>query len=82
MADRLSTLLPDNLKSRVSRLYVSRREFKNDDGKVVEYERGIVEILIKGDPFEIEFKLDKKDKALLALADVIDKPASSQTPTF
>jgi hypothetical protein len=35
MADRLSTLLPDNLKSRISRVYIAKCSFTDDQGKSV-----------------------------------------------
>lgn len=76
MADRLSTLLPDNLISRLSRVYIAKRSFKNDSGENIDYERLTLEILIKGEPFNIEFKLESKDKAILALA---DKVGSTET---
>ena len=63
--------LPDDLKSRVSRLYIDAREFTDDSGKSVKYDRFVVEVLVKDEPVNIEFKIDKKDKMLLALADQI-----------
>lgn len=68
------TSLPDNLKSRVSRLYIANRQFTGDDGKPVEYKRLVLEVLVKGEPFEIEYKAEKKDLAILALADQVDNP--------
>ena len=64
--------LPDNLKSRVSRFYVADREFTDDAGKTVKYKRLIIEILINGEPMDIELKADKKDLTVLRLADQID----------
>lgn len=76
MSDRIATLLPDNLKSRVSRVYVDSREFNDPEtGKLIKYDRLVIEILVKDEPYDIELKVDKKDKAILALADVVDKPS-------
>lgn len=61
--------LPDNLLNRTSRLYVDNREFTDDSGKLVTYSRGVLEIMVKDEPVNIEFKLDKKDMLLLSLAD-------------
>lgn len=69
--------LPDNLKSRTSRIYVDNREFKDDSGKPVKYDRLVVEVLIKGEPFNIEAKIDKKDKAIFALADNVESSSIS-----
>jgi len=74
MADRLSTLLPDNLKSRISRVYIAKRSFTDDSGKSVEFQRLVIELLIKGEIFDLEHKPEKKDVAMLALAGVVDKP--------
>lgn len=38
------------------------------------YERLVIEVLIKGEIFNLEFKPEKKDKAILMLADVVDNP--------
>jgi hypothetical protein len=64
--------LPDNLKSRISRLHVAKREFKDDSGKTVNYTRLVIEVSVKNEPVEIEFKVDKKDLLLLGLADVLE----------
>ena len=75
MADHISTALPDNLKSRLSRLYVDSREFTDPDtNKLIKYDRLVIEVLIKDEVFNIEFKPEKKDIAILKLADVVDKP--------
>ena len=68
-----SNPLPDNLKSRTSRIYIDNREFKDDSGKQVKYDRLVVEVIVKGEPFNIEAKIDKKDKAILALADNLEQ---------
>lgn len=70
----MTTNLPDNLVSRTSRLSVQTREFNDDNGKSVKYDRLVLEVIVKGEPVEVEFKLDKKDKLILSLADEIDKP--------
>lgn len=59
----------DNLKSRISRMYFDKREFKDENGKTVEYERLVLEVLIKGEIFNLEFKLDRKERAILMLSD-------------
>lgn len=64
--------LPDDLRSRVSRIYIDERSFQNDKGENIDYERLVIEILVKNEPFTLEYKIEKKDKAVLALADVID----------
>ena len=64
--------LPDNLKSRFSRIYVSDRELTNDAGQKVAYKRLVLEVLVKGEKFDIEFKPESKDLAILKLADVVD----------
>lgn len=66
----------DNLKSRISRLYFDERQFKDDSGKVVKYDRLVLELLIKGEVFTIEFKPEKKDKAILMLADDLTQPVT------
>lgn len=68
-----TSTLPDNLKSRISRVYVSDREFTDDNGKVVKFKRLVLSASIKGEDFEIELKADKKDLAILRLADVVDE---------
>lgn len=64
--------LPDNLKARVSRLSIARKSFTDDSGKSVDYNRLVLEFLVKGEPAEVEFKIDKKDIMLLKLADVVE----------
>lgn len=80
MADHINSLLPDNLKSRISRIYVRKNSFTADDGKKVEYERLVLQLLIKGEICDIEIKPEKKDILLLSLADVVDKPDFQQEP--
>lgn len=70
-----STQLPENLKSRLSRVYFAQRTFTDDSGKSVAYERLVLEVLIKDKPFNLEFKVSDKDKAILYLADVVDQLA-------
>ena len=70
-----STQLPENLKSRLSRVYFAQRTFTDDSGKSVAYERLVLEVLIKDKPFNLEFKVSDKDKAILYLADIVDQPA-------
>lgn len=65
--------LPDNLKSRLSRVYIDKRNFSDANGQTVEYSRLVLEVLIKGEPFSIEFKPEKKDLAILTFADIVDK---------
>lgn len=67
------TQSPDNLKSRLSRVYFAQRSFTDDSGKSVAYERLVLEVLIKDKPFNLEFKVSGKDKAILYLADVVDQ---------
>ncbi len=67
-----SMTTPDNFKSRLSRVYFDKRQFTDDTGKSIAYERLVLEVLIKGEIFNIELKPDKKDKAILMLADQID----------
>ena len=67
-----TTALPDNFKSRVSRLYVADREFKDDSGQAVKYRRLVIELMVKGEVFELEYKPEKKDLAILMLADQVD----------
>lgn len=64
--------LPDNLLSKVSRLYIRSSEFKADNGEVVKYDRVVIQVLVKGEVFELEYKPEKKDKAILLLADNLD----------
>lgn len=64
--------LPDNLKSRIARLYVADREFTGDDGKTIKYQRLVLQVSIKGEPLDIEMKADKKDLTLLGFADVLE----------
>lgn len=68
-----TSTLPDNLKSRLSRVYVAKREFTDDSGKRVEYSRLVLEVLVKGEPFEIEYKPEAKDLAIISLADIVDQ---------
>lgn len=64
--------LPDNLKSRLSRVYVAERNFKNDKGENIDFQRLVLEIIVKGEVFNIEYKPEKKDVALLKLADIVE----------
>ena len=64
-----SPSLPDNLINRLSRVYVDKRQFTNEKNETIDFERLVLEIMIKGEPFNIEFKLDRKDKAVLLLSD-------------
>lgn len=68
-----NTNLPDNLKSRLSRVYVADKTFTDDSGKNVNYSRLVLEILVNGTPFEMEYKIDKKDMAILKLADKLEE---------
>lgn len=52
-----TTNLPDNVKSRLSRVYVDNREFHDPDiNQLIKYDRLVLEVLIKGEAFPIEFK--------------------------
>lgn len=65
--------LPDNLLSKLSRVYIKSSKFKAPDtGEIIEYDRLIIEVLVKGEVFELEYKPEKKDKAILLLADHLD----------
>lgn len=64
----------DNYKSRLSRVYVADREFIDDKNNVVKYKRLVLEVLVKGEVFSIEYKTEAKDLAILKLADVVDQP--------
>lgn len=66
--------LPDNLINRIARVHVDEREFKDDTGKSVKYSKLVLEVLVKDEPIELEFKIDRKDKVMLSLADDIDGP--------
>lgn len=73
--------LPENLLPKFSRIYRSKNSFKADDGQVVEYERLVLESLVKGEPITIEVPIKRdgpvtpKDMLLLALADTVDSGA-------
>jgi hypothetical protein len=77
-----STELPDNFKSRLSRVYFAQRSFTDDSGKSIAYERLVLEVLIKDKPFNLEFKVSDKDKAILYLADVVDRPVMIDQPNM
>lgn len=62
----------DNYKSRVARIFVDNREFTDDNGKKITYQRLVLQVLVKGDPFNIEFKPESKDLAILKLADIVE----------
>ena len=66
------TYMPDNLKNRLSRVYFKKSQFTADDGKLVNYERLVLEVLIKGEVFEVSYKPEKNDKAILMLADNVE----------
>jgi hypothetical protein len=68
----MTTPLPDNLISRIARAYVDSRQFTDDSGKTVNYDKFVVEISIKDEPYNLEFKLDRKDKAILSLSDELE----------
>lgn len=73
-----TAILPSNLASKFSRIYVAKNSFKDDSGKTVEYERLHLEYLVKGEPLSIEIKVDKdikKDLKLLQIADDLEKGA-------
>lgn len=76
MQNQPSPIIPDNFKSRVSRLYFKKYDFKDSAGTPITYERLVLEVLIKGEIFNLEFKPSNKDKAILMLADNLDKPMS------
>lgn len=59
----------DNLLNRVSRLYIDDRQFMDESGKNVEYQRLVLQIVVKDKTVNIEAKLDSKDYILLDLAD-------------
>lgn len=70
----ISSAMPDNLKSRISRVHVDSRSFTDQStNREIQYKKLVLDILIKDELFSLEFKLDKKDAVLLALADVVDK---------
>ena len=64
-----TTTLPDNLLSRFSRVYIDERQFTDESGKVVKYDRLILEGAVNSVPFLFEYKLDKKDKVIMTLLD-------------
>lgn len=63
------TTLPDNLISRFSRVYIDERQFTDESGKIVKYDRLILEGAVNNVPFLFEYKLDKKDKVIMTLLD-------------
>lgn len=65
------TTLPDNLISRFSRIYIDERQFTDDSGKVVKYDRLVLEGTLNDVPFLFEYKLDKKDKVIMTLLDQV-----------
>ena len=67
-----STTLPDNLKSRLARVYVANKSFKNDAGETISYSRLVLQGEIKGEKFEIETKLEQKDITLLKFSDIVE----------
>lgn len=71
MAD---TPLPDNLISRLARVQVVEKQFKNESGETIKYSRLVLSGQIKGEDFEIETKIEQKDTMLLKFADVVDAP--------
>lgn len=66
---QLKTTLPDNLISRFSRIYIDERQFTDDSGKIVKYDRLVLEGALNDVPFLFEYKLDKKDKVIMTLLD-------------
>lgn len=65
--------LPDNLLSRLGRVSVTERSFKNDAGDTIKYSRLILVGEIKGEQFEIETKIEQKDVKFLQFADVVNE---------
>lgn len=67
--------LPDNLLSRFSRIYVSKNEFTSETGEKVNYQRFVLEFLVKDEPMTIELPIKRsgditpKDLMLLQIAD-------------
>ena len=49
-----------------------RLQYWSGSGESIAYERLVLEVLIKDKPFNLEFKVSDKDKAILYLADVVD----------
>lgn len=70
--------LPDNLKSRVSRIHVAEKTFQNEQKENIAYSRLVLEFAVNGSPINLEFKIDKKDLTLLSLADVLDQENFNQ----
>jgi hypothetical protein len=64
-----TTTLPDNLISRFNRIYIDERQFTDDAGKIVKYDRLVLEGTLNDVPFLFEYKLDKKDKVIMTLLD-------------
>lgn len=60
--------LPDNLLSRLTRVYVDART-ADIDGKTVNYNRLVLSGTVKGKDFNIETKIEQKDITLLGLSD-------------
>lgn len=65
---------PDNLKSRLSRLYVRENTFVNDAGKTIKYYQLVNQFIVNDEIYEIEAKLNKDKRFVLQMAQVIDKP--------
>ena len=64
-----TTTLPDNLIARFNRIYIDERQFTDDAGKIVKYDRLVLEGTLNDVPFLFEYKLDKKDKVIMTLLD-------------
>ncbi len=62
--------LPDNLISRLTRVSISERSFKDrESGENIEYRRLVLSGTVKGKDFDIETKIEQKDITLLQLSD-------------
>lgn len=64
---------PDNLKSRIARLHFKQGSFVNEQNENIEFETLVLTIQVKGDPIEIKLKVDKAEKTLIKLADVVEQ---------
>lgn len=69
-----TTTLPDNLKARIARLHFEKGSFKNEQNENIDYETLYLTISVKGEEVKIKLPVEKSDKLLIKLADVVEQP--------
>lgn len=62
---------PDNIVSRLPRVYIADKTFTRDDGQVVEYRRLVIEFYVAGKLKNVELNVSPDKLTLLEVSDPI-----------